>query len=342
MEINLISDTVTKPSQEMLRYMFQAEVGDDVYKQDPSVNALETKVAELFGMEAALFFPSGTMANQTAIKLLTQPGEQLIADKWAHVFNYEAGGVAFNSGVSCSLLDGNRGMITAEQVAGAVNDPEFYHSPLTSLVCVENTTNKGGGACYNIEELQKIKQVCDAKNLKFHLDGARLWNALVATKTHPTQYGALFDTISVCLSKGLGAPIGSLLLSNKATIHKALRVRKLLGGGMRQAGYLAAAGIYALDNNIGRLEEDHRRAKELGAALQKLSWIEKVEPIETNILIFSVKKGLDENLLIAKLKERNIHISSMGHGKLRIVTHLDYREVMHSYVLETLERIGTK
>ncbi len=342
MEINLISDTVTKPSQEMLRFMFQAEVGDDVYKQDPSVNALEAKVAELFGMEAALFFPSGTMANQTAIKLLTQPGEQLIADKWAHVFNYEAGGVSFNSGVSCCLLDGNRGMITAEQVAGAVNDPEFYHSPLTSLVCVENTTNKGGGACYDIEELKKIRQVCDAKNLKFHLDGARLWNALVATKTHPTQYGELFDTISVCLSKGLGAPIGSLLLSDKATIHKALRVRKLLGGGMRQAGYLAAAGIYALDNNIGRLEEDHRRAKELGAALQKLNWIEKVEPVETNILIFSVKKGLDENLLIAKLKERNIHISSMGHGKLRIVTHLDYREVMHSYVLETLERIGTK
>lgn len=342
MEINLISDTVTKPSQEMLRFMFQAEVGDDVYKQDPSVNALEAKVADLFGMEAAMFFPSGTMANQTAIKLLTQPGEQLIADKWAHVFNYEAGGVAFNSGVSCSLLDGNRGMITSEQVAGAVNDPEFYHSPLTSLVCVENTTNKGGGACYDIEELKKIRQVCDARNLKFHLDGARIWNALVATKTHPTQYGALFDTISVCLSKGLGAPIGSLLLSDKATIHKALRVRKLLGGGMRQAGYLAAAGMYALDNNIGRLAEDHRRAKELGAALQKLSWIEKVEPVETNILIFSVKKGLDENLLIAKLKERNIHISSMGHGKLRIVTHLDYREVMHSYVLETLERIGTK
>ncbi|MDI1255753.1 MAG: GntG family PLP-dependent aldolase [Flavobacterium sp.] len=342
MEINLVSDTVTKPSQEMLRYMFQAQVGDDVYKQDPTVNALQDKVAEMFGMEAAMFFPSGTMANQTAIKLHTQPGEQLIADKWAHVFNYEGGGVSFNSGVSCCLLDGNRGMITAAQVAGAVNLPEFYHSPLTSLVCVENTTNKGGGACYDINELVKIKQVCQQNNLKFHLDGARLWNALVVTKENPKSYGQIFDTISVCLSKGLGAPIGSLLVSDRATIDRALRVRKILGGGMRQVGYLAAAGIYALDNNIARLAEDHRRAKELGAALSKLSWVEKVEPIETNILIFEVRKGLDDNLLIAKLKERNIHISAMGHGKLRIVTHLDYREVMHSYVLETLERIGTK
>lgn len=342
MEINLISDTVTKPSQEMLRYMFQAEVGDDVYKQDPTVNALEEKVAGMFGMEAALFFPSGTMANQTAIKLHTQPGEQLIADKWAHVFNYEGGGVSFNSGVSCCLLDGHRGMITAAQVASAVNDPEFYHSPLTSLVCVENTTNKGGGACYDVEEFKRIRQVCNDKHLKLHLDGARLWNALVVTKEDPKTYGKIFDTISVCLSKGLGAPIGSLLVADKDTIHSALRVRKILGGGMRQVGYLAAAGIYALDNNFERLAEDHRRAKELGAVLEQLSWVEKVEPIETNILIFSVRKDLDENLLIAKLKERNIHISSMGHGKLRIVTHLDYREVMHGYVLETLMRIGSK
>jgi len=339
MEINLISDTVTKPSQEMLRYMFQAEVGDDVYKQDPTVIALEAKVAAFFGMEAALFFPSGTMANQTAIKLHTQPGEQLIADKWAHVLNYEGGGASFNSGVSCCLLDGNRGMITAKQVAEAINNPEFYHSPLTSLVCIENTTNKGGGACYDIAEFVKIKAVCDANQLKFHLDGARIWNALVVTKDNPKAYGKLFDSISVCLSKGLGAPIGSLLVSDTATIKRALRIRKIFGGGMRQAGYLAAAGIYALDNNIERLQEDHRRAKELGLILQKLNWVEKVEPVETNILIFEIKKGLDENLLIEKLKERNIHISSMGHGKLRIVTHLDYREVMHSYVIETLERI---
>jgi threonine aldolase len=342
MEINLISDTVTKPSQEMLRYMFQANVGDDVYKQDPTVNELEAKVANLFGMEAALFFPSGTMANQTAIKLHTQPGEQLIADKWAHVFNYEGGGVSFNSGVSCCLLDGNRGMINAEQVTGAINDPSFYHSPMTSLVCVENTANKGGGACYNFEDFIKIKQVCVENNLKFHLDGARIWNAMVVKKDNPKDYGKVFDTISVCLSKGLGAPIGSLLISDAKTINRALRVRKIFGGGMRQAGYLAAAGIYALDNNIERLSEDHRRAQELGNLLKTLNWVEKVEPIETNILIFEVRKDLNENLLIEKLKERNIHISNMGHGKLRIVTHLDYREVMHSYVIETLQRIVVK
>ena len=339
MEINLVSDTVTKPSNEMLQFMFKAKVGDDVYKQDPTVNELEARLAHFFGMEAALFFPSGTMANQAAIKLLTQPGEQLIADKYAHVFNYEAGGVAFNSGVSCHLLDGNRGMITADQVRGAINDPEFYHAPLTSLVCVENTTNKGGGACYEIDELKKIKAVCDAHGLKFHLDGARIWNAMVAKGQHPSEFGKLFDTVSVCLSKGLGAPIGSVLLSDKTTIHKALRVRKLLGGGMRQVGYLAAAGIYALENNITRLAEDHRRAKELAVALQKCDWVSNVEPVETNILIFSVKPDRNENEIIAKLKEKSIYISSMGQGKLRIVTHLDYKEVMHSYVLEALEKL---
>ena len=339
MEINLVSDTVTKPTPEMLRYMFQAQVGDDVYKQDPTVIALETMVAQIFGMEAALFFPSGTMANQTAIKLHTQPGEQLIADKYAHVYNYEGGGASFNSGVSCKLLDGNRGMITAEQVAEAINDPEFYHSPLTSLVCVENTTNKGGGACYDFEEFKRIRKVCDENNLKFHMDGARIWNALVHKKENPTEYGKVFDTISVCLSKGLGAPIGSLLVSDKATIKRALRVRKILGGGMRQVGYLAAAGIYALQNNVNRLVDDHRRAKELGDVLETLNWVEKVEPVETNILIFSLKKGFDEKLLIEKLKQKSIFISSMGPGKLRIVTHLDYKEVMHNYVIDTLQNL---
>lgn len=339
MEINLVSDTVTKPTPEMLRYMFQAQVGDDVYKQDPTVIALENMVAQIFGMEAALFFPSGTMANQTAIKLHTQPGEQLIADKYAHVYNYEGGGASFNSGVSCKLLDGNRGMITAEQVAEAINDPEFYHAPMTSLVCVENTTNKGGGACYDFEEFKRIRKVCDQNNLKFHLDGARIWNALVHNKENPTEYGKVFDTISVCLSKGLGAPIGSLLVSDKATIKRALRIRKILGGGMRQVGYLAAAGIYALQNNVNRLVDDHRRAKELGDLLETLPWVEKVEPVETNILIFSLKKGFDEKLLIEKLKQKSIFISSLGPGKLRIVTHLDYKAVMHSYVIDTLKKL---
>jgi len=339
MDINLVSDTVTKPTQEMLRFMFQAEVGDDVYKQDSTVIELENKVAQFFGFEAGLFFPSGTMANQTAIKLHTQPGEQLIADKWAHVYNYEGGGVSFNSGVSCCLLDGNRGMITEEQVKGAINNPEFYHSPLTSLVCVENTTNKGGGACYDFNEFIKIRQVCDANNLKFHLDGARIWNALVAKNDIPELYGNVFHTMSVCFSKGMGAPVGSVLLSDKVTINRALRIRKILGGGMRQIGYLAAAGLFAMEHNIERLKEDHRRAKELGNLLKNLAWVASVEPVETNILIFSVNSCVNEILLMEKLKQKGIAISSMGHGKLRIVTHLDYREVMHSYVLETIEKL---
>lgn len=339
MEINLISDTVTKPSHEMLQHMFRAKVGDDVYKQDPTVNELEDTLAGLFGMEAALFFPSGTMANQTAIKLHTQPGDELICDKWAHVYNYEGGGAAFNSGASCRLIDGDRGMVTAAQVAETINPPDFYHSPLTSLVCIENTTNKGGGACYDLQTLREIKAVCNQNNLKYHLDGARLWNALVAKKQHPKQFGELFDTISVCLSKGLGAPVGSVLLGSKADMNKALRIRKILGGGMRQAGYLAAAGLYALQNNVGRLEEDHRRAKQLGSFLQQLGWIDKVEPVETNILIFSIKPQYSEAALIEKLKQKSIYISSLGKGKLRIVTHLDYKEVMHNYVLEAFSRM---
>jgi threonine aldolase len=277
MEINLVSDTVTRPGHEMLQHMFRAKVGDDVYKQDPTVVELEETVANLFGMEAALFFPSGTMANQTAIKLHTNPGEQVICDKWAHIFHYEGGGASFNSGVSCALVNGHRGMITADQVKAAINPPDFYHSPLSSMVSIENTTNKGGGACYDIETLAAIKQVCKDHNLKYHLDGARLWNALVAKRQHPKQFGELFDTISVCLSKGLGAPVGSLLIGNEETIKKALRIRKILGGGMRQAGYLAAAGLYALQNNVGRLEEDHRRAKQIGEVLQQLPWVDSVE-----------------------------------------------------------------
>lgn len=339
MEINLISDTVTKPSPEMLQAMFNAKVGDDVFKQDPTVNAFEKMVADLFGMEAALFFPSGTMANQTAIKLNTNPGDQIICDKWSHIHLYEAGGASFNSGVNFNLLDGQRGMITAEQVAAGINDPEFYHAPLSKMVSIENTTNKGGGACYDIVELQKIKQVCVDNNLKYHLDGARLWNALVAKKQHPKQYGVLFDTISVCFSKGLGAPIGSVLISDAETMHKALRIRKIFGGNMRQSGYLAAAGIYALQNNIKRLEDDHRRAKELGQLLQQLPWVATVAPTETNIVIFEVKKPLAEKQVIDTLKAKGILISSMGQGKLRMVTHLDYKQVLHEYVMENLGKV---
>ena len=339
MEINLISDTVTKPSSEMLQAMFNAKVGDDVFKQDPTVNEFERMVSDLFGMEAALFFPTGTMANQTAIKLNTNPGDQIICDKWTHIHLYEAGGASSNSGVNFNLLDGNRGMITAEQVKGGINDPEFYHAPLSKMVGIENTTNKGGGACYELDELIKIKQVCVEHDLKFHLDGARLWNALIAKKQHPKQFGALFDTISVCFSKGLGCPIGSVLLSDAATMKKALRVRKIFGGNMRQSGYLAAAGIYALQNNINRLGEDHSRAKELGKQLEQCSWVKVVEPIETNIVVFSPLETVSDQLVIERLKQKGIAISILSKGKLRMVTHLDYRQIMHEYVLETLMKL---
>ena len=340
-EINLISDTVTKPTGGMLDAMMSAEVGDDVFQSDPTVIRLQEKMAGMFGMEAALFFPSGTMANQAAINLLTQPGEQLICDKWAHVYNYEAGGAAFNSGVSCRLIDGNRGMFTAEQLKKVINDPNNYHLALTSLVAVENTTNKGGGACWNFEELQKIRSVCDQHGLSYHLDGARLFNALVVTGESPKQYGSLFDTISICLSKGLGAPVGSVLISSKENIRKTIRIRKLFGGAMRQVGYLAAAGIYALDHHIDRLREDHRRARELGSILAASRWVSSVEPIETNIVIFNIHEHLDEQVFVNKLRESNIFLISMGDGKLRLVTHLDFTDAMLEEVRQQILRMNS-
>lgn len=340
MEVNLISDTVTKPTKGMLEAIMNAEVGDDVFKADPSVNALEEKVARLFGMEAALFFPSGTMANQTAIKLHTVPGDQLICDKYAHVYNYEGGGVSFNSGVSCRLVDGTRGMVTAEQVAAAINPPDFYHSPRTSLVCIENTTNKGGGACYDFKDLEAIGDVCAKHGLSYHLDGARIWNALEVTGESPERYGAVFDTISVCLSKGLGCPVGSVLLGTKGHIQEALRVRKVLGGGMRQAGFLAAAGIYALDHHRHRLKEDHQRAQELGNTLQSLSFVAEVAPVSTNIVIFETKEEImPATRCIEELETRGILVIGMGQGKIRMVTHLDYTEDMHEYVLKVLKTL---
>lgn len=339
MEINLISDTVTKPTAGMMDAMMSAVVGDDVFKEDPTVNALEKKAANLFGMEAALFFPSGTMTNQTAIKIHTQPAEQLICDKYAHIYNYEGGGVSFNSGVSCRLVDGTRGTMTAAQVEAVINPPDFYHSPLTSLVCVENTANKGGGTCWDFEELIKIRKVCDKHQLGYHLDGARLWNALVKKNESPLQYGQLFDTISVCLSKGLGCPIGSLLLGTKEHMDKAMRIRKLFGGGMRQSGFLAAAAIYALDNHVERLSEDHKKAEEIGAALAAKPFVKKVEPIETNIIIFEIDESYMSSAdFEAKLLERDILIIGMGQGKLRMVTHLDYTDAMHEELLAQLAR----
>lgn len=342
MIIDLRSDTVTRPTPGMMKAILNAEVGDDVYKEDPSANKLEQKLATMFGMDAALYFPTGSMANQAAIKMHTQPGEQLIADKWAHVFNFEGGGASFNSGVSCKLVDGNRGMITAEQVIENINSPDFYHSPLTSLVCLENTTNKGGGACYNYAEIEKIRNVCDIHNLGLHLDGARIWNALVATKQSPKDFGKVFDTISVCLSKGLGAPIGSVLIGKKEIMKKAMRVRKVLGGGMRQIGYMAAAGNYALDNHIERLTEDHKKASEVAEILKKQSYIDRVEPTETNIVIFYLAKGISEESFMKYLLQKDIKISSMGQGKLRIVTHLNYTKEMHQKFLGILSKLELK
>lgn len=339
MLIDLRSDTVTKPGSEMLNAMMEARVGDDVYKEDPTVNELESYVAELFGMDEALFFPTGSMANQAAIKLHTQPGDQLICDKYAHVYNYEGGGASFNSGVSCKLVDGHRGMFTAEQAKACINPPDFYHSPRTSLIAVENTTNKGGGACWDFSELIKLRSLCTEHKLGYHLDGARIWNALVAREENARQYGELFDTISVCFSKGLGAPVGSMLIGRKDLMKDAIRIRKILGGGMRQVGYLAAAAQYALENNVERLASDHQKARELGTVLKELEHVKQVEPIETNILIFELKSGIDEQGFIDKLKEAGILIIAMGGGKLRMVTHLDYSDTMHEKVLSTLKAI---
>ena len=337
MIIDLISDTVTKPTPKMLEAMMHAKVGDDVFKSDPTVNQLQEKAAQLFGMEDALFFPSGTMANQTAIKLHTQPGDKLICDKYAHVYNYEGGGAAFNSGVTCKLIDGNRGMFTAEQLQEAVAGRSDIHVPYSRLVCIENTTNKGGGACWDFSELEKLQKISEENNLAFHLDGARLFNALVAKNESPKQYGHLFDTISICLSKGLGAPVGSILLGSKEDIAKALRIRKLFGGAMRQVGFLAAAAIYALDHHVERLAVDHQKAREIGALLETLDYVTKVEPIETNIIIFYVDKKIGADNFIDKMKDKNILLTPMGEGRIRIVTHLDYTNEMHDILLKELK-----
>ena len=336
MKIDLRSDTVTKPSKAMLEYMLEAKVGDDVFREDETVNALESRLAEMFGKTDALFFPSGTMANQTAIKLHTNPGDQIICDKYAHIYNYESGGASFNSGVSCKLIDGKRGLFTVDQVLEAINPSDYWYAK-TSLVEIENTTNKGGGACWDFVEIRKIKSVCNENGLGFHLDGARIWNALVAKNEEPKKYGEVFDTISVCLSKGLGCPVGSVLIGDTDLMKDAIRIRKMFGGNMRQAGYLAAAGLYALEHNIERLNDDHTKAKEVGEELSKLAIVKSVEKIETNIIIFELNKDVNDNEFVQKLADKDIYIISMGGGKLRIVTHLDYSDSMHENFIETLK-----
>lgn len=322
MKIDYRSDTVTKPTKAMLDAMFSAPVGDDVFGEDPSINELESLAASMFGMEAALFCPSGTMTNQIAIKCHTQPGDEVICDASSHIYQYEGGGIAFNSAASVKLLQGDRGRITAQQVREAVNADDV-HKARTALVSLENTSNRGGGSCYELAEIKKIRSVCDEHNLALHLDGARLFNALVAKNERAEDYGKVFHSISICLSKSLGCPVGSLLLGTKEFIRKARRLRKVFGGGMRQAGYLAAAGIYALKNNVERLTEDHKHATLLADALDKKDFVEAVLPVETNIVIFSLKEWFTPQKLVAKMKAQDVWWYAISPTQVRIVTHLD-------------------
>ncbi len=320
--IDLRSDTVTRPTNGMLEAMFSADVGDDVFGEDPTVIQLEQKAASLFGMEAGLFCPSGTMTNQIAIKMHTQPGDEVICHRLSHLYNYEGGGIMVNSGASVRLLEGNRGRFGAGAVIENINIDDV-HFPATRLVCVENTCNKGGGCVWNFDRLEEIAAVTRDRGLRFHLDGARLFNALSESDESPLDYGSIFDSISLCLSKGLGAPVGSLLLSSSADIKRARRIRKVLGGGMRQAGYLAAAGVYALEHHVGRLKEDHVRAKRLGLALEAVPQVERLLPIETNIVVAILKASVDQTAFLNRLSERGVRAVPFGPQTIRFVLHLD-------------------
>jgi len=339
MQIDLRSDTFTKPSTAMLNAMFTAKVGDDVFGEDPSVNYLEALAADMFGMEASIFCPSGTMTNQIAIKCHTQPGDEVICDELSHVYQFEGGGIAFNSASSVKLLQGDRGRIMAEQLSTSINNKFDVHKSNSSLVSLENTTNFGGGACYNFEEIIKIKEVCLQHNLKLHLDGARLFNAIIAKGETPKQYGEIFDSISICLSKGLGTPVGSLLLSNQNLIKKAKRIRKVFGGGMRQAGFLASAGTYALQNNIERLADDHVAAKEIARALIEKDFIGKIMPVETNIIIFEVINSYMPKELVEKLKQDDILCLAISATQVRMVTHLDVTKEMLKKLVQVIEAL---
>lgn len=336
MNIDLRSDTVTKPTKDMLTAMFNAPVGDDVFGEEPTVNALEEKVATLFGMEAALFCPSGTMTNQIAIKVHTQPGDEVLCDFTAHIYNYEGGGISFNSGAQAKLIMGNRGRISAEQVIENIN-PNFDWLTRTSIVCIENTANRAGGSYYSLQQMKELSATCKKEKLNFHLDGARIFNAIVENDYTPLDLGKLFDSISICLSKGLGAPVGSVLLGNKDFIKKARKVRKVFGGGMRQAGYLAAAGIYALDNHVQRLKEDHKHAKQIEKLLLSMNFIDDVLPVDTNIIIFNLNQKLKPEDFVIKLAAQNIKASGFGKQSVRFVTHLDFTDEMLQKVEDVLK-----
>ena len=336
MTIDFRSDTVTKPTADMMKAMMNARVGDDVFGEDPSINELENLVAKMFGMEASIFCPSGTMTNQIAIKCHTQPGDEVICDENAHVYQYEGGGIAFNSSASVKLLTGDRGRITAKQVKAAIN-PNDNHKAHTSLVCLENTSNRGGGSCYDFEEIKRISQVCTENNLRFHLDGARLINALVEKNETTKQYGEIFDSISICLTKGLGCPVGSVLIGKSDFIKKARRVRKVLGGGMRQAGFLAAAGIYALQNHVARLKEDHDHARQIADALRAKNFVKMILPVETNIIIFELDDSITAPEFVMKLKEKNVLGYAISPNRVRLVTHLDITEEMVKRTVDAID-----
>ncbi|PYF73934.1 threonine aldolase family protein [Pedobacter nutrimenti] len=336
--IDFRSDTVTRPTEGMLEAMMKAKVGDDVFGEDETVSALEHKLAEMFDMEAGLFCPSGTMTNQLAIKCFTKPMDEVICDQTAHVYRYEGGGIAYHSLASVRLLNGPRGIVSAEMIAAEINE-ENIHYPQSSLVVLENTVNKGGGACYRLEQIEPIYDLCQQKGLKLHLDGARIFNALVSTGERAADYGRYFDGISVCLSKGLGAPVGSVLLGSKGMIQQARKIRKVFGGGMRQAGFLAAAGIYALDHHVERLAQDHLHAKKLGTALSRLSYVESVMPVETNIVIFTVQQDFDAQQIVRLLEKNGIGCNTTGPKTIRFVTHLDVSSAQIDQAVEILLNI---
>ncbi len=321
--IDLRSDTVTQPSREMKEFMINAQVGDDVFSEDPTVNELQDYAARFFGMEAALFCASGTQTNQIAINVHVQPGGEVICHEESHIYKYEGGGIARNSGASVRLLTGDRGRLNVEAISKWVNNPEDVHFPLTQLVSLEDTANRGGGAIYDIEEIKKISSFCKENNFPLHLDGARLMNALVETKINPKEYASNFDSISLCLSKGLGAPVGSLLIGSSSFIKKSRRVRKVFGGGMRQAGIIAAGGLYAMKYNVNRLKEDHDHAKLLEATLLELKWVKSILPVQTNIVVIELEFPEKRDEIITELLKDGIRIMAFGPGMLRMVTHLD-------------------
>jgi threonine aldolase len=338
--VDLRSDTVTKPSPGMRRAMAEAEVGDDVFHEDPSVNRLEEMVAALYGKDAALYVASGTMANQIAIRSQTHHGDEIIMERTSHPFNSEAGALAAISGVQVNLIDGQRGLMDVDQIKPVVRTPNVHHAP-TALICLENTHNRGGGSIWPLENIRTIRAFARSVNVPMHLDGARLMNACVATGLMPKDYAQYFDSCTLCLSKGLGAPVGSLVIGSHDLITQAHRFRKQFGGGMRQAGILAAAGIYALEHNVERLAEDHLNAKRLAHGIAEIDGLDiDANAVETNILYFDVNlPGLAVPALLERLKAEGVLMLGTGPRSIRAVTHLDVSKEGIERAIEVLRQV---